>query len=248
MISQYLPANVWAFVVATLVAVSWVEICKYLSMKGWLQAWQRRKLLHIFTGPLFILTWPLFTDDLSGAQWAAAVPLVMTLKFIAVGLGWLDDPDMILSASRNNQRSDLLKGPTLYGIIFVISTTLYWKQLQAVLCLFVLCFGDGFAEICGRAYGANNRIFYSREKSWAGFIGFVVSSLLTTWVFVAVYGQHLFGTPLESHGHLIGRIVFDCICAGIVETLPFSDIDNVTVFGAALLSDRLFSRLFLSLP
>jgi dolichol kinase len=244
---QYIAPNVKAFLVSTFVAVAWVEICKFLSYKGLLAPWQRRKMLHIVTGPLFIATWPLFSDDERGAQWAAAVPFIMTLKFIAVGMGWLQDDDMVLSASRTSQRADLLRGPTLYGVIFIASTMLYWKQLQAVICLFVLCFGDGFAEICGRSFGSGNNIFYSKDKSWAGFTGFVVSSIVATMGFLFFYGNVLFGNSWLlsiSPSMLFWRVTFDCVIAGFVETLPLSDIDNLTVFGAAILANSFFTFFF----
>lgn len=234
--------NFWAFLVSASIAISWVEICKLLATKGLLVAWQRRKLLHVVTGPLYITTWTMFSNDHSGALWAALVPLAMTMKFIAVGIGILKDDDMVSSASRNNARGDLLKGPTLYGFIFVITTVLFWKSVQSVLCLFILCFGDGFAEICGRNFGRGNKIIYSPDKSIAGFLGFVSSSLVTTLLFLYLYGDQLFGLHWQlrpENRSVFIRIFVDCIIGGIVETLPLSDIDNVTVFLSAVLSDKI---------
>jgi dolichol kinase len=233
--------NLLAFFITTAICVGWVEICKALAQRKLLLTWQRRKLLHILTGPLFIATFPLFTNDFTGSIYAAAVPIFMTLKFICVGLGIIIDEDMVLSASRNNDRLELLKGPTLYGCIFVLVTLIYWKSVQSVMCLFILCFGDGFAEICGRNFGQNNKLFYSKDKSFAGYLGFVLFSLLFTTIFLFFYGDMLFGKDWwenQENAFLFERLIVDCIFAGFIETFPIADFDNLTVFGAAVLCDN----------
>lgn len=235
--------NPAAFFIALLIALGWLEICKLLVHAKLLQNWQRRKLLHVFTGPLFILTWPLFTNDYLGAIWATLVPLAMTAKFVAVGKGWLRDSDLVISASRNNSRAELLQGPTLYGLVFILTTLAYWKSVRAVICLMILCFGDGCAELAGRQFGKSDKLSYSRDKSFAGFVGFVAASFISTYFFLTYYGYNLFGMSFYRIGTttLMTRLFVDCVVAGFVETLPIPEYDNITVFLAAIMADMVMT-------
>eukprot|EP00981_Chlorochromonas_danica_P008312 scaffold2111_cov167-Ochromonas_danica.AAC.1 len=201
-----------------------------------LPAWQKRKILHILTGPLFILTWPLFTDDYSGALWAASVPFGMTCKFVIIGLGYLKDTEVIACASRSGDRKELLLGPCFYGIVFVAATVLFWKEARAVICLFILCFGDGFAEIGGRFWGHQNKWKHSPRKSLAGSLTFVVAATLSLWLFYCIR----LGNLMALEWSFLGRILFDAIIAAIIESLPMPYFDNVTsrfvffIFDAAI--------------
>jgi len=236
----YQNPNAKGFLFSTIIIVVFVEVVKILAKEGYLQNWQRRKLLHVLTGPIYILTWPFFTSSLEGSQFAAAVPAVMTLKFFLIGVGAIKDQDTVNSACRSGNKSELLRGPLLYGIIFVVSTILYWKRMRAVICLFILCFGDGFAEICGRNYGLRNKLLWCKEKSAAGLIGFIVFSTLFTVLFIRQFGS-LVLLPNETYGSdclLIVRVLFVSVVAGIIETLPIAEIDNVTIVVSAILSDQ----------
>lgn len=234
--------NVVAFTCSTTIIVAFVEIVKVLARNGYLNAWRRRKLLHILTGPIFILTWPFFTNTVEGSQFAAAVPAVMTLKFFLIGAGVISDPDTVKSACRSGNKEELLRGPLLYGIIFVASTLFYWKQLRGVMCLFVLCFGDGFAEIVGRRFGRNNKIPWCKEKSFAGTFGFIGCSTLFTVLFIHRFGHSVL-LPSETVGSncfLISRVLFVSVLAGLAETLPIPEVDNIVIFVSAILADRHF--------
>jgi dolichol kinase len=185
----------------------WVEGVKALGEKRVLAAWQRRKLLHIFTGPIFIFTWPLFTDSSNGAIWASLVPLAMTVKFSLIGLGLIKDEEAVATVSRTGDKRELLVGPLLYGLIFVSATLLFWKQARAVICLFVLCFGDGFAEIGGRKYGATNRWSHSPSKSMAGSISFVVASFFSIAAFYLIWTVMMTKQPFTLHSLLVSSSI-----------------------------------------
>jgi dolichol kinase len=263
-----LHPDVKACLITTLIMVTWVEGMKFLAHQNLLQSWQRRKLVHIFTGPIFILTWPMFSYSHFGRQLAAFVPFIVTLKFLLVGLGIISDPDTVQSMSRSGRRQELLYGPLLYGIIFVVTTYLYWKSVKAIICLLILCFGDGFAEILGKRYGQKHKLPWSPRKSYAGWMGFTLCSTLSICLILVIFQNHLFAYN-NSDGHFLKdgskdgltdqylrdvesfhtssfvaaylpRILIDCLVAGLIETLPFEDIDNVTVFIAALLTDSFF--------
>lgn len=192
---QYLQEqNVQGFIAAGIILQVWVEGLKLFSRYGHLASWHRRKVLHVLTGPIFILTWPMFTSDREGSLYAASLPLLLTTKFALIGLGLLKDEDAVQSMSRSRGKEELLKGPLIYGLVFVTSTLLYWKQPRAIIALFILCFGDGFAEIFGRNFGTTNRIPWSTEKSFAGTFGFILSSTVFTSAFILLFGQMIFGS------------------------------------------------------
>lgn len=231
-----------SFLGVSIVLVLWVELVKYISHQGWMNAWTRRKIMHCLTGPIFLLFWPAFSTT-QGSLYAAAVPLFMTLKFLLIGLGILKDEDAVKSMCRQGDRIELLRGPLLYGIVFVLATACFWKQTRAVICFFSLCFGDGFAEIFGRRFGNSNKLFWSKEKSWAGMFGFVLAATTTTIIFLSLYPQVVNDLP---KGSILGRVLLVNLVASLVESLPVVEIDNITVFFAAFGADMYItdSKLF----
>lgn len=57
-----------------------------------------RKVVHIVVAPLYTFLWLLFEGDddlLSTRAWAAAVPLLMTLRAFLTGIGILKDPAFV---------------------------------------------------------------------------------------------------------------------------------------------------------
>ena len=101
--------------------------------------------MHVGAGPLFLLCWPLFSDAATAKNWAMVGPLALTLKAAAAGSGLIDDPKTVASMSRSGDRRELLRGPALYGAVFVAATMLCWRELSGVLALVALCAGDGAA-------------------------------------------------------------------------------------------------------
>ena len=146
-----------------------------------MNTWVRRKVMHVGTGPLFILMWPQFSA--SGSVFASMVPLAMTLKFALIGLGLLNDEDAVNSMARSGKKEELLRGPLAYGVVFVLSTAMMWKQYRSVIALFALCFGDGAAEAFGRRFGRTVPLPWNKHKSLAGSAGFVFTATLCTYVF-----------------------------------------------------------------
>lgn len=261
-----LDGDIRACLFSTVLMLLWVEAVKILAHFRLLLNWQRRKVLHIFTGPIFLLTWSLFSYSTKGAFYAALVPGIMTLKFLLIGLGLFPDEDTVLSASRSGKRQELLRGPLFYGIIFTRTTYWYWKGIRAVLCLLILCFGDGFAEIFGKQFGQRHKLPWSPKKSYAGCIGFVLCSTGSIILFLSLFRDQLFPSHPQHFSDgihrmsasmdvfyqeaeevrdffpLLIRILINCVMAALVESLPIDDFDNVTVFLAAILTDTFFLR------
>jgi len=234
-----------SFIGVSGVLLIWVETIKFISHRGWMNgnAWARRKIMHCLTGPIFLLFWPCFTSTIQGSLFASAVPLIMTIKFLFIGLGVIKDDDTVKSMSRLGNRTELLKGPLLYGIVFILATFLFWKKTRAVVCFYSLCFGDGFAEIFGRKFGAKNKLPWSKDKSLAGMLGFIMASTLSTVLFLNLYPQVV---DDYSGMSIVARVLGVNVVASFVESLPVAEVDNITVFVAAFIADKLIcdKRLF----
>lgn len=234
--------DIKAFLSATVIMVIWVEGCKFLAHRNMLTRELRRKIVHVMSGPIFLLTWPLFSS--SGRLWASLVPLVMTTKFALIGVGLLEDRDTVETLSRLGKREDILRGPLLYGIVFVLSTYFNFKQTRGVIGLMCLCFGDGSAEIVGRRFGGQWKLGWSTEKSWPGLVAFLAASTLFSlammWVLSGIDEDGYEVIPMSQ---AVARVLFAAVCAGLVESVSLSDIDNITVFTAATLADIFFCYL-----
>ena len=243
---QYEQSNLKGFLIAVFIMVLWVESVKFLNKSGAISIWMRRKMIHVTTGPIYIMVWPLFDDK--GSMIAACVPMLMTLKFVLVGVGLLNDEDDIKSICREGDRTELLRGPLMYGSVFIISTIMFWKEFTSILGLSALCFGDGFAEYTGRKYGGNNRLPWNNQKSYAGTIGFILFSTIFTPIFTAVilitYSNESLGVIYESILSSIPRIFCVNVMAALAESFPTGEYDNMTVFAGAVLTDWLYSHYF----
>lgn len=109
-----------------------------------------RKLVHAGTGPVFILTWVLYDNDVYSAMTACAVPLSCTLYFLLLGKRKIHDKFVVDTISRTGDATELLLGPLYYGITISIVSVAYWQRPEAIIMIMVLCFGDGFASLVGQ--------------------------------------------------------------------------------------------------
>jgi phytol kinase len=216
-----------ATVVTFLIAFVWLRINDFAAHRGWVDSVLSRKIIHIGTGPIFVLCWLLFPELTYSRFLAALVPAGITVQFAAVGLGLIKDQAAVDAMSRNGDRREILKGPLFYGIVFVVLTLVYWKDNPiGIIALMVLCGGDGLADVIGSRVKSTS-LKWSKKKTLAGSLGMFLGS----WGFsAAVLGvfvaSGVFVGPMESH---ILRLALIAIAATAVESLPFNDVDNLTV-------------------
>jgi phytol kinase len=139
--------------------------------------------------------------------------------------------------SRTGDRREILRGPLFYGIVFVAVTLIYWKDsLIGIPALMMMCGGDGIADIVGRRV-ASPRLPWSPEKSLAGSVSVFLGGWLLTFFIFAVYAQAgVFHGAVTSY---ILPITWIALGAMLVESLPFKDIDNITLTVAAALIGHL---------
>ena len=221
-----------ALFITLVVALVEIRSLDFAAHRGWIESRLSRKLIHILTGPLFVLCW-LFFPDVWYARWLAAlVPLLFTVQFALIGLGVVKDEASVKAMSRNGDRREILRGPLFYGIIFVIMTLVYWKDSPiGMTALMLMCGGDGLADIMGRS-NKSPKLPWNKDKSWAGSLGmFIGGWLLAAFILLIYVLRGIFAGPFNVH---LLPITLIALLATLVESLPLKDVDNITVTLAAV--------------
>lgn len=226
--------NNWiALIITFAAALGWLRLMDFFAHRGWIESRLSRKIIHIGTGPIFVLCWLLF-DDGSAARWMAAlVPFAITVQFALIGLGIIKDEASVKSMSRSGDAKELLRGPLFYGISFVALTLVFWKDSPVgVVALMLLCGGDGIADMVGRGI-KSAKLPWSREKSVAGSLAVFAGGWVLAVLVVAIYiSTGVFAGSLSEYLLPIMLIAF---VGMLVESFPYKDVDNFTVTLAAVL-------------
>jgi phytol kinase len=222
-----LSNNLLALIITFAVALAWLRLNDFFAARGWISSDLSRKIIHMGTGPLFVLCWLLFRDTASARFLAALVPFAITLQFFLVGSGILHDESAVKAMSRSGDRHEILRGPLYYGIVFVLLTLIFWTHTPTgMVALMLMCGGDGLADIVGRRLGYV-KLPWNLAKSIAGslgmFLGGFVFSLLVLGVYVAA---GYFAGPWSNY---LPALLAIALGGTLVESLPLKDIDNITV-------------------
>lgn len=209
------------------IALVFLRLMDFLAHRGVIESRLSRKLIHIGTGPIFVLCWLMFTDEAISRWLAALVPLVITIQFALVGLGIVKDEAAVKAMSRTGDPREILRGPLFYGIVFIAMTLIYWKDsLIGIPALMILCGGDGVADIVGRRVNSP-KLPWSPEKSVAGSLSvFFGGWLLTMFIFTIYVWLGAFSGPTTRFVVPVAWIAFGAM---LVESLPFKDVDNITI-------------------
>jgi dolichol kinase len=242
----------------TVLALIFVKIITKLAAEGVLQARDSRKIIHMFSAPLFILFWPLFSDVWGARFFAAFVPALQALRLWFAGTGGgggsssssssgskcenginivdyeEDDDDddsteLANAISRSGARQEALGGPFIYVVILFSAIMLCFRDnLSGVVALSTMAAGDGMADIVGRRFGKNNKWFFNDNKSVAGSVGFVVTASICSIALAAWLMYTHAVTVGMSMSVVASRIVLISILSALVELLPGTD-DNWSV-------------------
>jgi len=220
-----------ALVLTFVAALGWLRLMDFLAHQGWIESRLSRKIIHIGTGPIFVLCW-LFYPEVWYARWLAAlVPLAITIQFALIGFGVIKDDASVKAMSRSGDPKEILRGPLYYGIMFVVLTLVFWKDSPiGMTALMMMCGGDGIADMVGR-YFNSPKLFHSPQKSVAGSLGVFFGGWLMTALILAIYvGLGLFAGPFSRY---LLPITLIAVVSTLVESLPHRDVDNITVTLAA---------------
>jgi phytol kinase len=232
-----------ALFITLVLALAEIRALGLAAQRGWIESRLSRKLIHILTGPLFVLCWLLFpTPDLWYYRWLAAlVPLLFTAQFALIGLGIVRDEASVKAMSRNGDRREILRGPLFYGIIFVVMTLVFWKDSPlGMVALMLMCGGDGLADIMGRSL-QSPKLPWNSDKSWLGSLGMLLGGWVLTLLILGIYV--LAKAPgFVSFGSYLLPVTLIAVVATLVESLPLKDVDNITVTLAAVALGYLLFR------
>lgn len=220
--NQYL-----ATVLTFAIAIAFLRLMDFFAHRGWIESKLSRKFIHIGTGPIFVLCWLMFPDVASARYLAALVPLLITVQFILVGTGVMKDDAAVQAMTRTGNPKEILRGPLYYGIMFVAMTVIYWKDSPiGITALMMMCGGDGIADIVGRRI-KSPQLAWSREKSVAGSLSvFAGGALLTALILFIYVDAGIFAAPVTMY---LLPIAWIALGGMLIESLPFKDIDNITL-------------------
>lgn len=230
--------NYIALALTFAIALGFLRLMDFFAHRGWIESKLSRKLIHIGTGPIFVLCW-FFFDDAPSARWLAAlVPFAITVQFALIGFGVIKDKASVDAMSRAGDPKEILRGPLYYGIMFVALTLIYWKDSPiGIVALMMMCGGDGIADIMGRKF-ASAKLPWSKEKSVAGtisvFVGGFVFSTLMLFIYVTA---GVFSGTINNYLLPITTIAF---VGAIIESLHYKDIDNISMTLASALVGHWF--------
>jgi len=237
--TQEFPLNNYiALAITFALSLIFLRSMDFIAHRGWMDSKLSRKVIHIGTGPLFVLCWLLFRDTPDTRWLAALVPFAITVQFALIGLGVIKDEASVKSMSRTGDPKEILRGPLYYGIMFVVLTLIYWKDSPiGIIALMMMCGGDGIADIVGRRF-TSAKLPWSREKSIAGTIGVFAGGWVMSFGVIFIYIQAgIFPAPITAYLLPITAIA---LAGALIESLHFKDIDNVTMTLASALVGSLF--------
>ncbi len=222
-----LNQNFWALMATFTVSLVWLRLNDYMAHRGWISSHMSRKIIHIGTGPIFVLCWLLFTPEISSRFLAALVPFSITVQFALVGLGVIKDQAAVEAMSRSGDRREILRGPLYYGIVFVLLTIIFWLDSPiGIIALMMLCGGDGLAEIVGRRWG-RKKIFKNANKTWVGSISLFLGGWLLAVIVLAVFVAA--GVFQETFASLFFPLTLIALISTLVEAISPLDMDNISV-------------------
>lgn len=242
--------DIIAAVISIICVLMVVQINGAIQKSGKLSTTVTRKLVHIFAGPVFVVTWILFSASFFTRFIVMFIPLLFVLQFIGVGTGKIQDEKFVNSMSRSGDPSELLKGPLYYAIIMVIMTVLWFyvpssgvnfASPTAFVIIGCLSGGDGIADIVGRKYGGKKKFgIGGSEKTIVGSIAMFIGSFIVSFILILIYSIEI---AIFNPFSLIIPIIIISFVATIVEALSPKSTDNWTIFFGVIITVLVLSLL-----
>jgi len=231
-----------ATVISIVILLAIVQINAYMQKKGKVSQIITRKFVHIMAGPVFVVTWMLFSGEIVSHYVAVIVPLLFVLQFITIGMGVIKNESFVASMSRSGDPRELLQGTLYYAIVMVLMTY-FWFYVPstgisnanptALLIIGCVSGGDGLADIIGRKFGGEKKFgIKGSEKTIVGSIAMLVGSIVVSSILVLIFSLEV---PQFDILILILPIIVVSIVATIVEALSPKGTDNFTVFIAVVI-------------
>lgn len=216
-----------AFIITTLASVIWLRFNNILVVKNIVSGKLSRKIIHIGTGPIFVLCWIMFPASVYSRYLAAIIPLLISLQFFLIGVGVIKDKSSVDALTRSGDRREILKGPLIYGLVFVIITVIFWRtSIVGISALMILSGGDGLADVVGRRV-RTAKIPWSKTKSIGGSLAMFIGGFIFSGV-VAIIFTWIYNFQISILLILLKLLIINVLTT-LVETFPFNDLDNLSV-------------------
>ena len=184
------------------------------------------KLYAALIGPLYVASWVLYpVGDNAPPGLSRMCSAGLLASLLAIGFA---------------ARGSIHSGMFLFGFAHCLLAILFWRRPCAALASVFLSTGDAFAALVG----AHTHVLphvplpWNRDKTVAGLLGFVSSSLLVWTVVVYVYRWRGLWMVSDDGAELVrmGPSVFVTLLAALIESLPRQGKwDNLTVCATPLL-------------
>lgn len=188
-----------------------------------------RKLVHILSGLLFMVSWPIFSTSTGARYFAAFVPIVNCLRLLVHGLSLVNNEGLVKSVTREGKPEELLRGPLYYVVILILCVLIFWRESPVgVISLAMMCGGDGIADIIGRRFGSL-KIPYNQQKSWAGSISMLVFGFLIS--IGMLYYFTVLGYFELDWAQTVEKVALVSLVATMVESASTTEVvdDNISV-------------------
>ncbi|KAG9138871.1 hypothetical protein Leryth_007496 [Lithospermum erythrorhizon] len=218
-------------------AYALVSTFDYLTDRNIIQQKLSRKLVHILSGLLFMISWPIYSTSTEARYIASIVPFINCLRLIIYGFSMaIDEGRLTKSLTREGKPEELLKGPFYYVLVLIVSALVFWRESPVgVISVAMMCAGDGIADIVGRRFGSL-KLPYNQEKSFAGSISMFAFGFLVSVGMLYYFAA--FGFIDLSWDRTIKRVALIALLATLVESLPTSSLvdDNISVPLASMIT------------
>lgn len=218
-----------SFAFTAVAALSFVTFFDKLAEWDIFDSKTSRKLLHLSTGPLFVLCWPFYSSHPNAKFVAMLTPVLNLIRLLLIGSGLVDGKFAVKAASRSGDRFELLRGPMYYVITLIFVTFLWRDSPLSMLIMSTVCVGDGLADLVGRKFGRDVKLPYNKDKSVAGSAAMFLFGSISCILFLALF-QYLNYFSLSTP-QLITSSVGVAFGAALVESLPITKFvdDNISV-------------------
>ncbi|KAE8038719.1 hypothetical protein FH972_011197 [Carpinus fangiana] len=121
-----------------------VFIFDFLTQRNLIPQSLSRKLVHILSGLLFMVSWPIFSTSTEARYFASLVPFVNCSRLVIYGLSLASDEGLIKSVTREGKPEELLRGPLYYVLVLILCALVFWRESPVgVISLAMMCGGDG---------------------------------------------------------------------------------------------------------
>jgi len=241
-LQSVLMQDLAAYVFSTIGSLLWVYMFRELTRRQMFDQKLSRKLVHITSGTLFILSWVLYSPAPYARYLAASVPLINGIRLVTLGTGLVRDDNAVNSISREGNPRELLGGPLYYVFAMSAVTAMFWRESAiGIAALSLMCGGDGLADIVGRRYGGKHKLPWNKSKTWAGSIAMFIGGVIFTVGFTFIF-QHFGYMNVQDPIGMVRGVAIVSLIATIVESLPINKLidDNISVPIGAILAGLFF--------